>query len=104
LAGQSLPQYRSRRRLRELERALGHIGVTRAHKLILLLILLGAPFDSFEQNTVGIAGPALRAQWQLSAGDIGFLNTITFASSALGRSMEDVRLTAEPEQDQPTAT
>jgi putative MFS transporter len=71
--------------VRELEAALGGIGVTRAHKLILGLILVGALFDSFEQNTVGIAGPALRAQWQLGAADIGFLNTITFIFSALGR-------------------
>jgi putative MFS transporter len=71
--------------VRELEAALSRIGVTRAHKIILVLILAGALFDSFEQNTVGIVGPALKAQWELSAADIGFLNTITFIFSALGR-------------------
>ena len=71
--------------VRELEAALSRIGVTRAHKVILVLILAGALFDSFEQNTVGIVGPALKAQWGLAAADIGFLNTITFIFSALGR-------------------
>jgi MFS family permease len=71
--------------VRELEAALSRIGVTRAHKVILVLILAGALFDSFEQNTVGIVGPALKAQWELGAADIGFLNTITFIFSALGR-------------------
>ena len=36
--------------VRELEAALSRIGVTRAHKVILVLILAGALFDSFEQN------------------------------------------------------
>jgi len=71
--------------VRELEAALNRIGVTRAHKLILVLILAGALFDSFEQNTVGIVGPALKAQWGLGAAEIGLLNTITFIFSALGR-------------------
>jgi len=71
--------------VQQLESALGRIGVTAAHKQILVLILIGALFDSFEQNTVGVAGPSLRAQWNLTAADIGLLNTITFASAAAGR-------------------
>jgi putative MFS transporter len=71
--------------VRELEAALSRIGVTRAHKVILVLILAGALFDSFEQNTVGIVGPALKAQWGIGAAAIGFLKTITFIFSALGR-------------------
>ncbi|WP_029002527.1 MFS transporter [Azorhizobium doebereinerae] len=76
--------------IRQLEGALGRIGITGAHKQIIALILIGCLFDSFEQNTIGIAGPALRAQWGLSGADIGFLNTITFGSAALGRLLSGI--------------
>ncbi len=69
----------------QVEAALDQIGVTTAHKLIVLLVLVGVLFDVFEQNTIGLIGPILRAQWGLGAADIGFLNTITFASAAIGR-------------------
>ena len=71
--------------IRQLEGALSGIGITGAHKQIIALILIGCLFDSFEQNTIGIVGPALRAQWGLTGADIGILNTITFGSAALGR-------------------
>lgn len=71
--------------IQQLEGALARIGVTTAHKQIIALILIGCLFDSFEQNTIGIVAPALRQQWGLSGADIGFLNTVTFASAALGR-------------------
>jgi MFS family permease len=71
--------------LTQLEGALNDIGVTKAHQTIILLILVGCLFDSFEQNTIGIIGPILRENWGLTATDIGFLNTITFAMGALGR-------------------
>lgn len=71
--------------IQQLESALSRIGVTAAHKQIIFLIIIGALFDSFEQNTIGVAGPSLRAQWALTAADIGLLNTITFASAAAGR-------------------
>ena len=69
----------------QLERALDRIGTTAAHKQILLLVLIGVLFDSFEQNTIGIAGPMLRQHWGLSVADIGILNTITFGAAATGR-------------------
>jgi len=72
-------------RLRQLERALNDIGVTGAHWTLIWLILIGCLFDSFEQNTIGIIGPVLRANWGLSATDIGLLNTVTFAFGAAGR-------------------
>lgn len=72
-------------KFRELEGALNKIGVTPAHKSIVFLILIGALFDSFEQNTIGVAGPLLRQQWGLTNVDIGLLNTITFGSAAIGR-------------------
>jgi MFS family permease len=72
-------------KFRELESALNRIGVTAAHKTILFLVVIGALFDSFEQNTIGVAGPLLRQQWGLTNVDIGLLNTITFGSAAIGR-------------------
>jgi MFS family permease len=72
-------------RVAELDRALDQIGVTRSHHAIIFLILIGCLFDSFEQNAVGLVGPLLRAQWGLSATDIGFLNAVTFACAAIGR-------------------
>ncbi len=69
----------------KLDRVLDAIGVTRAHKTILLLVIVGCIFDSFEQNSVGLVAPLLRESWGLSAAEIGLLNTITFASAALGR-------------------
>lgn len=70
---------------RQLESALERIGVTPAHRTMVLLVLLGVMFDVFEQNAVGLIGPILREDWKLGAGDIGFLNTITFAAAAIGR-------------------
>jgi putative MFS transporter len=69
----------------QVEAALDEIGVTTAHKLIVLLVLSGVMFDVFEQNSIGLIGPILRQQWHLEASDIGFLNTITFISAAIGR-------------------
>jgi putative MFS transporter len=76
--------------IQQLESALGRIGVTAAHKQIVALILVGALFDSFEQNTIGVAGPSLRTQFGLTAADIGLLNTITFAFAAAGRLLSGV--------------
>ena len=72
-------------RLQALEQALNRIGVTRAHRTILAVILAGALFDSFEQNTIGIIGPVLRESWGISGTEIGLLNTVTFGAGALGR-------------------
>jgi len=76
--------------VRQLELAFTKIGVTGAHKQILALVLIGCLFDAFEQNTIGVAGPLLRTHWGLSGADIGFLNTITFASAALGRLLSGI--------------
>ncbi|WP_448951400.1 MFS transporter [Labrys neptuniae] len=75
---------------KQMEQALGTIGVTTAHKQILALILIGCLFDAFEQNTVGLVAPILKAQWNLTGADIGFLNTITFASAAAGRLLSGI--------------
>ncbi|SFQ69911.1 MFS transporter, putative metabolite:H+ symporter [Variovorax sp. OK605] len=85
MAGPALSSGPDSPRVAELDRALDKIGVTRSHHTIIFLILIGCLFDSFEQNAVGIVGPMLRAQWGLSASDIGLLNTVTFTCAAIGR-------------------
>lgn len=69
----------------QIEAAYQKIGITRAHVMVLTLLLLGVFFDSLEQNSVGITGPVLREYWGLGTGAIGFLNTITFTMTAVGR-------------------
>ncbi|HTV67754.1 MAG TPA: MFS transporter [Rhizobiaceae bacterium] len=91
MAGESMIQSgRSSPVIRQLEGALSRIGVTTTHKQIIALVLIGCLFDSFEQNTIGIVGPILREQWGLTGADIGLLNTITFASAALGRLLSGI--------------
>lgn len=75
---------------RQMEQALGTIGVTGAHKQILALVLIGCLFDSFEQNTIGLVAPILREQWGLTGADIGFLNTVTFGAAAAGRLLSGI--------------
>lgn len=72
-------------RIAELDGALEKIGVTRSHHTIIFLILIGCLFDAFEQNAIGLVGPMLKQQWGLDATAIGLLNTVTFASAAIGR-------------------
>ena len=69
----------------QIEGAYQRIGVTGAHRQIVVMILLGVFFDALEQNAVGITGPILRESWGLGATDIGLLNTMTFTATALGR-------------------
>ena len=85
-----VPSGRSSPVIRQLESAFTKIGVTGAHKQILALVLIGCLFDSFEQNTIGVAGPILKEHWGLTGTDIGFLNTITFGSAALGRLLSGI--------------
>ncbi len=69
----------------QIESTYERIGVTGAHKQVVFMILLGVFFDALEQNAVGITGPVLRESWGLDASGIGFLNTMTFTATALGR-------------------
>ncbi|GAB3619871.1 MFS transporter [Glutamicibacter endophyticus] len=69
----------------QIETTYQRIGVTSAHRQIVFMILLGVFFDALEQNAVGITGPILRESWGLDASGIGFLNTMTFTATALGR-------------------
>ncbi|MDQ4504295.1 MFS transporter [Sinomonas sp. ASV322] len=67
-----------------LAAAMDRIGVTRCHKVVLFLVTFGAFFDVIEQNTVGMAGPALTAQWGISSAQVGLLASATFGAMYLG--------------------
>lgn len=69
----------------QLESAYEKIGVRGVHRQVVFMVLLGVFFDVLEQNAIGITGPVLQEYWGLGAGDIGFLNTITFTATAIGR-------------------
>lgn len=60
------------------------IGTTRAHKVILVIVIFGAFFDVIEQNTVGIVGPSLKEQWGISSAQVGLLASATFAAMYIG--------------------
>jgi hypothetical protein len=46
-----------------LAAVLDKIGLTRTHKLIILLVAFGALFDAIEQFNIGYAGPVLQKLW-----------------------------------------
>lgn len=64
--------------------ALDSIGVTRAHYVILVLVLLGGFFDVFEQDAIGTVGPTLHVAFGWSASTIGVLSTATFGAMVVG--------------------
>ncbi|MGW9114892.1 MFS transporter [Microbacterium sp. NPDC055683] len=74
----------------QIESAYARIGVTSAHIGIVAMILFGVFFDAIEQNTVGIAGPLLSADWGIGGAQLGLLNTATFTAVALGRVLAGV--------------
>ena len=74
----------------QIEAAYTRIGVTSAHVGIVAMILFGVFFDAIEQNTVGIAGPLLSADWGIGGAHLGLLNTATFTAVALGRVLAGV--------------
>ncbi|MBN9159063.1 MFS transporter [Microbacterium sp.] len=68
----------------DVARALDRIGLTRAHKVILLVVMLGGFFDVFEQNGASVTGPALREAWGISATDVSLIAFTTFISMVVG--------------------
>ena len=67
-----------------LASVMDRIGTNRCHKVILAIVIFGAFFDVIEQNTVGIVGPSLKAQWGVSSAGIGFLASATFGAMYVG--------------------
>jgi MFS family permease len=78
------PAHSDRTTRRLLAAVMDDIGVNRCHKIILLLVTLGAFFDVIEQNTVGIVGPSLKEHWGVSSAQIGLLASATFGSMYCG--------------------
>ncbi|MFB9571723.1 MFS transporter [Streptomyces yanii] len=66
-------------------RALDTIGFNRAHKLIMLMVLLGAFFDVMEENSLGAVGPALKDVWNISTPELAFLQTVTISAMIIGK-------------------
>ncbi|MFJ2720966.1 MFS transporter [Streptomyces sp. NPDC087437] len=66
-------------------RALDSIGFNRAHKLILIMVLLGAFFDVMEENSLGAVGPALKNVWHISTPELAFLQTVTISAMIIGK-------------------
>lgn len=66
-------------------RALDSIPFNRAHRLILLMVLLGAFFDVMEENALGAIGPALKEYWGISTPELALLQTITISAMILGK-------------------
>lgn len=64
--------------------ALDRIGLTRAHKTILLLILTGGFFNVFEQSGAAVTGPSLQAVWGLSDSQVALVATATFIAMVVG--------------------
>jgi MFS family permease len=67
-----------------LAAVLDKIGLTRTHKLIILLVAFGALFDAIEQFNIGYAGPVLQKLWGLSGAEVGLLSTATFGGLTIG--------------------
>lgn len=64
--------------------ALDGIGLTKAHWVILGLVLAGGFFDVFEQNAASITGPSLQMVWGLSESQVGLVATVTFLAMVVG--------------------
>ncbi|MFF0267201.1 MFS transporter [Kribbella sp. NPDC004536] len=66
-------------------RVLDAIPFNRAHRLILLMVLLGAFFDVMEENSLGAVGPALKSVWNISTPELAFLQTVTIGAMIIGK-------------------
>jgi MFS family permease len=64
--------------------ALDNVGLTRAHRIILLCVMAGGFFDVFEQNGAAVTGPSLQALWNLSTTQVGLLASATFGAMVVG--------------------
>ncbi|MGZ0153036.1 MFS transporter [Kribbella sp. WER1] len=66
-------------------RVLDAIPFNRAHRLILVMVLLGAFFDVMEENSLGAVGPALKSVWNISTPELAFLQTVTIGAMIIGK-------------------
>lgn len=70
--------------VQQLTVAVDRMGVTRAHRLIYVLIGTSVFFSIVQQNAIGLVGPVLTQQWSIGATQIGLLNSVTFFSMTVG--------------------
>jgi MFS family permease len=64
---------------------LDRIGFTRAHGMVLALVLAGMFFDALEQNATGAIGEGLKASFGVGTGALALLNTYTTIGGLVGR-------------------
>ncbi len=72
---------------RSLVAAMDRIGITRAHKVVIVLILAGQLFDTFQQDTSGAIGPALSTTFGISTSELALINTMTMVGGLVGRML-----------------
>lgn len=68
----------------QLAGAMDQIGLGRAQKWVIFLVMTGTIFDAIEQFNVGYAFPAIKRVWGVSDAQVGLLSTATFAGVAAG--------------------
>ncbi|WP_211260419.1 MFS transporter [Amycolatopsis jejuensis] len=72
---------------RSLVDAMDRIGITRAHKAVIALILAGQLFDTFQQDTSGAIGPYLSTTFGISTSELALINTMTMLGGLVGRML-----------------
>lgn len=68
-----------------LSAVMDRVGWTRAHVVVVGLVLAGMFFDAFEQDTTGAITNGLKASFHMSTGGLAFLNTALFIGGLVGR-------------------
>ncbi|MDP5225669.1 MULTISPECIES: MFS transporter [Arthrobacter] len=68
----------------QLADAMDRIGLSKAQKIIILLVAIGTIFDAIEQFNIGYAAPAIQRVWHLQDLQVGLMSTATFGGVAAG--------------------
>jgi MFS family permease len=68
-----------------LAAALDRIGFTRAHAVVVAMVLAGMFFDALEQDATGAIGEGLKASFGMDTNGLALLNTVTTVGGLVGR-------------------
>jgi len=68
-----------------LAEALDRIGFTRAHAVVVAMVLAGMFFDALEQDATGAIGEGLKASFGMDTNGLALLNTVTTVGGLVGR-------------------
>ena len=68
-----------------LSAVMDRIGLTRAHVVVIGLVLAGMFFDAFEQDTTGAITNGLKASFHMTTSGLAFLNTVMIIGGLVGR-------------------